>query len=341
MQNWHTDCVFSMSVKQLMIARKQIEKEMEKLTRNSDPVLSGRKTGKAWALPAPPPSSPADMCSTASSKSSSDTDCMAKARDEYGHAWEQRFSSLEHKMEVLLNLKMCEENSKGKGDFVSTTQVLNPGFVELGVQKNAEAPLGAGQNMSSSTAYDKMANTYDPRQILKVSSSQNRVLYIHQFLTEEAEARRQARITDPANDTLYMGVAIEEWGAANMRLMNELLSCGQLDRGDVEYYMAYTSTIFDFCSRYTWESILHFDHQYREQQVQHGFKWGFINPIAQNQCLIPKNGHVSGGDLVRRPRGGVRYATYKDPGAALEVCPNYLFAKICPLGNKCPYKHLV
>jgi hypothetical protein len=57
---------------------------------------------------------------------------------------------------------------------------------------------------------------------------------------------------------------MEEWGTANCRLMSYLLQEGKLSRKDIDYYLAYTTKINDMASKFTWQSILSFDRQYRE-----------------------------------------------------------------------------
>ncbi len=38
------------------------------------------------------------------------------------------------------------------------------------------------------------------------------------------------------------GFSICEWSAADCRIMNHLLQSGDLDRANIEYYLAYTAT---------------------------------------------------------------------------------------------------
>ena len=84
-------------------------------------------------------------------------------------------------------------------------------------------------------------------------------MHITDFLTEQSKQRRTAKrreciVKTGAKDTeslvfkdeddhLYLGIYIEEWGAANMRLLNHLLATNQLKRKDTEFYLAYTTKI--------------------------------------------------------------------------------------------------
>ncbi len=83
----------------------------------------------------------------------------------------------------------------------------------------------------------------------------------------------------------YTGISICEWSAANCRIMNHLLQSGDLDRANIEYYLAYTATVMDLGCIYEWSNILDFDFHYREQQAEHNFQWGYINPMMKMQYL--------------------------------------------------------
>ena len=52
-----------------------------------------------------------------------------------------------------------------------------------------------------------------------------------------------------------------------MKLMNFLMSTGDLSRDKVEFYLAYTMQIFEMADVYEWSSILQFDQRYRELQA--------------------------------------------------------------------------
>ena len=51
----------------------------------------------------------------------------------------------------------------------------------------------------------------------------------------------------------------------------------------IEFYLAYSTQIYDFVPKYEWESILDFDFQYR-------FNWGSLTANMELQILIPRGG---------------------------------------------------
>lgn len=183
----------------------------------------------------------------------------------------------------------------------------------------------------------------DPRTILTMRATNKKTVHITQFLTEETKRRRQNRrqkefvlrsgrvdqetlVLKTDEEHPYLGIFMDEWGAANMRVLNHLLSTGQLKRDDIEFYLAYTTKIFEFAKSYEWNSILNFDFNYRELQAEHGFRWGTFSPHMEMQSLVPKRPKHP-----QQPQ--VQPQTYK------EDCRIFKAKGSCPFGDKCRYKH--
>ena len=211
---------------------------------------------------------------------------------------------------------------------------------------------------------------FDPRTMLTLKSSTKKALHIHNFLNETAKRRLKHRHRDVVlsrgdpndnPDTLvvrtddshpYAGISICEWAAANCRIMNQLLSSGDLARCDVEFYLAYTATIMDLGCTYEWSNILDFDHNYREQQAAHSFQWGYINPMMKMQYLtnprpIVNNRRVTPSHQTgnRFSQGRSSYHRSVDQGRSLsrfrsEDCRQWLATGgRCTFGDSCRYNH--
>ena len=134
-----------------------------------------------------------------------------------------------------------------------------------------------------------------------MKAASNKAVHITQFLSEKANRRSQSKrqefvlrsgrtetlVLKTEDDHPYLGIYMEQWGAAKMRLLNHLLSKGDLSRENIEYYMAYTTRIFEFAEIYEWNSAIHFDHKYREIQAEHQFQWGTFSLHMELQLLIP------------------------------------------------------
>ena len=227
-----------------------------------------------------------------------------------------------------------EEPAK-EGNTPSNEEILN----EAG---NALDSLLLGTNNHKTNIGNANVSHMDPRTILTMKATSKKAVHITQFLTEKCKRRRQNRrkefvirsgqtdqqtmIFKTEEEHPYLGIHLEEWGAANCRLMNHLLSAGFLKRGDIEYYLAYTTKVFEFADIYEWSSVLNFDHTYRELQAEHGFQWGTFSPHMELQLLVPKR---------------VRQSQDSQPiqRSQTEECRIFLAKGSCPFGPKCRYKH--
>ncbi|KAH3711853.1 hypothetical protein DPMN_071528 [Dreissena polymorpha] len=180
----------------------------------------------------------------------------------------------------------------------------------------------------------------DPRSLLTMKSTSKKAVHITQFLSEVTKRRRQSRRKDfvlrssgtetivlkTEEDHPYLGVLLEEWGAANMRLLNYLLETKELKREDTEYYLAYTARIFEFAEKYEWNSVLHYDFRFRELQAEHQFKWGTFSPYMELQILTPRVQKTS-------------YQLGTGPTSKQEDCKILKVRGECPFGNRCRYRH--
>ena len=131
---------------------------------------------------------------------------------------------------------------------------------------------------------------------------------------------------------------MEEWGAANCRLMNYLLQTQDLQRADVEFYLAYTAKVYDMAELYEWNSVLEYDYQYRELQTEHGFPWGTFAPHL-DQKLLPKRY----GNLPNWPKNNTQQPGRQGENRdrAQQDCKLFKASKgtYCPFGDACKYRH--
>lgn len=187
----------------------------------------------------------------------------------------------------------------------------------------------------------------DPGSILTVKATSAKAVHIVQFLPERAKKRRQGRrrefvlangeehlVLRPEETHPYSGITLAEWGSANAKLMNFLLHEDQLARCDVEYYLAYTAKVFDLATKYEWETVLEYDHTYRETQAKYGFPWGTFHPHMETQILQPRR--------VAPPNKGPNHRAWNGPArAALQSeCKIFKAKGTCPFGKDCKYAHV-
>lgn len=110
----------------------------------------------------------------------------------------------------------------------------------------------------------------DPRSIRTIKAQTKKIIHITQFLSEKSKRRRQNRrkenvLRSDSEETLviktddehpYLGITIDELGAANMRLLNHLIMTKAIQM--TEFYLAYTTTVFEFAAIYEWNSVMNF-----------------------------------------------------------------------------------
>ena len=106
---------------------------------------------------------------------------------------------------------------------------------------------------------NKPVHVSDPRTVLTIKATSHKAVHITQFLTEATKKKRQSRkktlvlsiadnnvVVQRDDDHPYSGISVEEWSAANCHLMAYLMRSGSLRSADVEYYLSYTTQIYDF-----------------------------------------------------------------------------------------------
>lgn len=135
-------------------------------------------------------------------------------------------------------------------------------------------------------------------------------------------------------------VSPAQWIAANSRICSELINKGKLEQNAIHDYLAYTAKIGELALRYTWQSVLLYDHQYRELQDAYGYRWGVDCPHLGTVCLRdrvpPKTSARSG---VRGANGSS--STLSTPLTQREkpVCRQFNKGS-CSYAERCNFQHV-
>lgn len=242
-----------------------------------------------------------------------------------------------------LNMQTCHD--KDPGTPASIQEIFtNSGktFDQLHVSPN----LGEGEPICKQGKWENHS-LGDPRIMLTMKASKNKATHITQFLSEKTKKRRsdksrkeiflggigEEKISIRSDDIHpYAGLTIGEWGAANVRLMNSLLTDGTLLRDQIEYYMAYTAHVFDALDIYEWSSILEFDFQYRELQAEYQFPWGTPMAHLESKLLLPRSRKLE--PRLEKNKAGKKL---RKPDHSQD-CRLFLTSG-CPFGKKCIFKH--
>jgi len=203
--------------------------------------------------------------------------------------------------------------------------------------------LGFARSDISSKPTPPVISPDDPRAILYMRATNNKAIHITSFLSEEAKKRLRNRkslvlvnseggiqTSDPGIES-YKGIGIFEYGAANMRLLNYLLEEGILPRDQVEYYLAYTTLVYELAETKPWDAVLSWDFRYRERQAQLNFPWG-SRVTMMDLALI--GGHKQGFP-------GPNQDPNPKPKPKKIICKNFSNNGWCNFGNECNYKNIL
>jgi len=190
----------------------------------------------------------------------------------------------------------------------------------------------------------------DPRAALIIRAEKGvKVIHITDFISEDSKKRlankRSSVIVQKGehftaqvkDDKPYAGITMPEWGAANMRLLFHMLSQGILSKENVDYYLAYTATIFDLSEKYYWENIMNYDHRYREKQAQLGFLWGTEISMMDMLLLGQVKQTTPAPNPNPRPKKGDRYDRRDDKSP--HPCKNWMNSGACAWGDECRFVH--
>ena len=86
-------------------------------------------------------------------------------------------------------------------------------------------------------------------------------------------------------------VTIEEWGYANIKILQELIKQKRLN--NINSYLNYTADIYRLAARNVWYSLLLHDKEYRQKQSDESFEWGsYRQDLRDFQLVIKRDNHT-------------------------------------------------
>lgn len=84
-------------------------------------------------------------------------------------------------------------------------------------------------------------------------------------------------------------VTIEQFNIANLRIFYELLFSGKLSTLlDVQEYLSYAIKVLELATKYTWQSVLQYDDEFRILQHTYGFSWSTDHSHLHEVVLTPR-----------------------------------------------------
>ena len=209
---------------------------------------------------------------------------------------------------------------------------------------------GSTNNDQAASSFPKAS--FDPRMSLTVKAHKKKAHKITAFLQEAARERLNNRRKDrvylaegvdgsvsiKAEEAGRQYISVDEWAAANTRILAHLLEEGELARSDVEYYLAYTVNVLDLVPKFDWMSILDYDYRYRELQAQHGFPWGTTVAYLENRVLLPRRLALPA-PPPKAKFGGAGKQTSQGQQDKTQACRLFATRGTCPFGAACRFRH--
>ena len=84
-------------------------------------------------------------------------------------------------------------------------------------------------------------------------------------------------------------VTIEQFNIANLRIFHELIFSGKITTLlDIQDYLSYSIKVLEMATKYTWESVLLYDDEFRILQHTYGFSWGTDHSHLHEVVLMPR-----------------------------------------------------
>ena len=126
--------------------------------------------------------------------------------------------------------------------------------------------------------------------------------------------------------------------------MARLIETGRLSGQGTLDYLAYTAKVGEMATRYTWSSVLGYDHQYRASQAAYGFRWGcdsqHLATIALRERQTPS--HPNNPNKPQRPQQQRPPRPTPTPTpcgpSGREVCVQWNRGN-CAFAPRCKYEH--
>ena len=124
-----------------------------------------------------------------------------------------------------------------------------------------------------------------------------------------------------------------QWTAANARILAKLLIDGKLASENVAHYLSYTVKIALLSQRFTWQSVLFYDREYRRVQSAYHFPWGSDVQHLVSVHLIPRYETKHTPSREKTSKFSTN-ATSNTQG----ICKLFNHSK-CTYGDQCRYSH--
>ena len=194
------------------------------------------------------------------------------------------------------------------------------------------------------------ASLLDPRTFLTNKMAGEKFYDIVDFVP--GVLTREEKVTLPGSDsevTLNIGarkpklesVTLQQWSAANAKILYQLAQDGKITMAPLPDYLAYTVKVSQLAEHYEWVSVLAYDQEYRRLQASLGFAFGTDAQHLHTVYLVQKQTSKPGNRPSKARPTNLAGSTKApvDPASGKEVCRNYNKAQ-CKWGTLCYRAHV-
>ena len=126
------------------------------------------------------------------------------------------------------------------------------------------------------------------------------------------------------------------WITANSRIMVQMLDESGKNF-DVRAYLQYTE-MGELAARYTWQSVLLFDEEYRQRQAKQGFPWGTDAPHLGTVMLRDRGPKLA--PQQKKPTTGGNANRSRPIGPSGKDLCHQFNRGTCQYGARCQYEHV-
>ena len=141
-------------------------------------------------------------------------------------------------------------------------------------------------------------------------------------------------------------VTVEQFNIANLRIFYELLFTNKLSSmQEIREYLAYSIKVLELATKYSWQSVLHYDDEFRVLQHTYGYPWSTDHSHLHEVLLIPRwaakstaSGTSQNSSNNPNGDGGMKSFIARLPTGE-EICRLYNSKKGCQRSS-CKYSHV-
>lgn len=249
----------------------------------------------------------------------------------------------EHLDTILTLLSVCEEDISDlklkQGDKAVVREKVRCLQKQFGrgpmcVTKAAGPLLETPTTAPSTTLSQLLGLDTIPLSGAPVKSAGGPCLHIVDFVSSSALVEEEVVLGGGVTLKLNTKPKLEKispamWITANSRILRQLKDT--VPGFSVDSYARYTEMVGELAVRYTWQSVLLFDEEYRQRQATLGFDWGTAAPHLSTVVLRDKPAVPA---VARKATAQVRR-----PGqTGQEICRQFNSGN-CRYGPGCKYDH--